>query len=95
MHIVNNNIAHIIIKATIGSVTVGMYQIAMKAQEIMLNLNEFYQKNILPSTSYLHQQNKIKELKDVDSKLKQKSILQRLLVFFAFYLLCEPLCIFG
>ena len=38
MVIVNNNIAHIVIGATIGSVTVGMYQIAMKAQEIMLHL---------------------------------------------------------
>ena len=91
MHIVNNNIAHIIIGATIGSVTVGMYQIAMKAQEIMLNLNEFYQKNILPSTSYLHQQNKIKELKILILSSNKLIFFTATVSFFAFYLLCEPL----
>jgi O-antigen/teichoic acid export membrane protein len=91
MVIINNNIAHIVIGATIGSVTVGMYQIAMKAQEIMLNLNEFYQKNILPSTSYLHQQKRTKELRTLILSSNKLIFFTATVSFFAFYLLCEPL----
>ncbi len=91
MHIVNNNIAHIVIGSVIGSVTVGMYQIAMKAQEIMLNLNEFYQKNILPSTSYLHTQNRIEELRALILSSNKLIFFTATVSFGAFYLLCEPL----
>jgi O-antigen/teichoic acid export membrane protein len=91
MVIVNNNIAHIVIGTTIGSVTVGMYQIAMKAQEIMLNLNEFYQKNILPSTSYLHHQKRTKELKTLILSSNKLIFFTATVSFFIFYLMCEPL----
>ena len=91
MVIVNNNIAHIVIGATIGSVTVGMYQIAMKAQQIMLHLNDFYQKSILPSTSYLHQQNRTQELRTLILSSNKLIFFTATVSFFAFYLLCEPL----
>ena len=63
--IVQKNIFHIAIGALVGTVTVGMYQIANKAQEIMKMLNDFYRANVLPSTSYLHKLNKIEELKNL------------------------------
>ena len=84
MVIVNNNIAHIVIGSTIGSVTIGMYQIAMKAQEIILNLNEFYQKNILPTLATFTSKNEQKNSARSFSAQISSFFLQQQLAFLLF-----------
>ena len=89
--IVQKNIFHIAIGAFVGTVTVGMYQIANKAQEIMKMLNDFYQANVLPSTSYLHKLNKIEELKKFIVNSNRLIFFTGTCSFFAFYYLTTPL----
>ena len=89
--IVQKNIFHIAIGALVGTVTVGMYQIANKAQEIMKMLNDFYQANVLPSTSYLHKLNKIEELKKFIINSNRLIFFTGTCSFFAFYFLTTPL----
>lgn len=89
--IIQKNVNHILLGGILGTVYVGFYQIATKMQEIMKLLNDFYQSNIMPATTYLISTNKINELKSFIINSNRFVFFIGMLSLFPFFMMVEPL----
>jgi O-antigen/teichoic acid export membrane protein len=89
--IIQKNVNHIILGGILGTVYVGFYQIATKMQEIMKMLNDFYQSNIMPTTTYYVTNNKLKELKAFIINSNKFVFFIGALSLFPFFMMVEPL----
>ena len=61
--IIQKNVNYVILGGILGTIYVGFYQIASKLQEVMKLLNDFYQSNVMPATTFLINSKKLNELK--------------------------------
>ena len=89
--IIQKNVNHVLLGGVLGTIYVGFYQIASKAQEIMKLLNDFYQSNIMPATTVLISSNRHDELKNFIVQSNRFVFFIGLLSLFPFFLLIEPL----
>ena len=89
--IIQKNVNHIILGGVLGTIYVGFYQIAIKIQEVMKMLNDFYQTNIMPATTYLISTNRMSELKNFIVNSNRFVFFIGIFSLFPFFLMAEPL----
>ena len=89
--IIQKNVNHVILGTVLGTVYVGFYQIATKLQEVVKMLNDFYQSNIMPATTYLVSSNRINELRSFILNSNKFVFFIGMLSLFPFFMLVEPL----
>lgn len=89
--IIQKNVNHVILGGILGTVYVGFYQVASKLQEIMKLLNDFYQSNIMPATTYLMASNRLNELKKLIINSNRFVFFIGMLSLFPFFMMAEPL----